>query len=63
MHHPHQQRYHKNSCTQARRAPLHVNLGHHTDIEDAKRSGMVNHPTSMTIIVLGHRATMTLDHK
>jgi hypothetical protein len=63
MHHPHQQRYHKSSRTQARRAPLPVELGHHTDIEDVKRSGMLNHPNSITIIVLGHRATVTLDRK
>jgi hypothetical protein len=63
MHRPHQQCYNKSSRTQAQRAPLPVELGHHTDIEDAECSGMANHPNSMTIIVLGHRATVTLDRK
>jgi hypothetical protein len=63
MHHPHQQRYHKINHTQAQRASLPVQLVRHTDIEDPGRSGMVNHPNPMTLIVLGHRANLTLDCK
>jgi hypothetical protein len=63
MHHPHKQHYHKSSHTQARRAPLPILLVHHTDVEDLERSGMVNYLNLMTIIVVGHRANVTLDHK
>jgi hypothetical protein len=31
--------------------------------EVSERSGMVNHPNPTTIIVVGHRANVTLDHK